>query len=99
VGGLTLETKCIFEYKPSPHFKLDVVYKMGGVLTGHYGVTRKFSQVQILAILQIFTIFNFITRISTNDHAPYDFKMVSTKIQRALQHGSDVKSMQQLLGT
>jgi len=26
-------------YKPSPHFRLDVVYKMGGVLTGHYGNT------------------------------------------------------------
>ena len=35
-GGLILETNCIFEYKPSPHFRLDVVYKMGGVLTGHY---------------------------------------------------------------
>ena len=31
------ETNCIFEYKPSSHFRLDVVYKMGGVLTGHYG--------------------------------------------------------------
>ena len=38
VGGLIFETKCIFEYKPSPHFRLDVVYKMGGVLTGHYGI-------------------------------------------------------------
>ena len=38
-GGLILETNCIFEYKPSPHFRLDVVYKMGGVLTGHYGIT------------------------------------------------------------
>ena len=37
-GGLIFETNCIFEYKPSPHFRLDVVYKMGGgVLTGHYG--------------------------------------------------------------
>ena len=36
------ETNCIFEYKPSPHFRLDVVYKMGGggVLTGHYGIYR-----------------------------------------------------------
>ena len=37
-GGLIFETNCIFEYKPSPHFRLDVVYKMGGVLTGHYGI-------------------------------------------------------------
>ena len=37
-GGLILETICIFEYKPPLHFRLDVVYKMGGgVLTGHYG--------------------------------------------------------------
>ena len=36
-GGLIFETNCIFEYKPSPHFRLDVVYKMGGVLMGHYG--------------------------------------------------------------
>ena len=37
-GGLIFETNCIFEYKPSPHFRLDVAYKMGGgVLTGHYG--------------------------------------------------------------
>ena len=42
-GGLIFETNCIFEYKPSPHFRLDVVYKMGGggggVLTGHYGIS------------------------------------------------------------
>ena len=37
-GGLIFETNCIVEYKPSPHFRLDVVYKMGGVLTGHYGI-------------------------------------------------------------
>ena len=46
-GGLIFETNCIFEYKPSPHFRLDVVYKMGGVLTGHYGINsvyRKLSQ-------------------------------------------------------
>ena len=36
-GGLIYETNYIFEYKPSPHFRLDVVYKMGGVLMGHYG--------------------------------------------------------------
>jgi len=36
-GGLILETNCIFEYKPPLHFRLDVVYKMGGVLTEHYG--------------------------------------------------------------
>ena len=29
-GWLMFETNCIFEYKPSPHFRLDVVYKMGG---------------------------------------------------------------------
>ena len=29
-GGLIFETNCIFEYKPSPHFRLDVVYKIGG---------------------------------------------------------------------
>jgi len=29
-GGLILETNCIFEYKPPQHFRLDVVYKMGG---------------------------------------------------------------------
>ena len=29
-GGLIFETNYIFEYKPSPHFRLDVVYKMGG---------------------------------------------------------------------
>ena len=28
------ETNCIFEYKPSPHFRLDVVYKMGGRING-----------------------------------------------------------------
>ena len=43
-GGVIFETNSIFEYKPSPHFRLDVVYKIGGgggggggVLTGHYG--------------------------------------------------------------
>jgi len=30
LGGLILETNCIFEYKPPSHFRLDVVYKMGG---------------------------------------------------------------------
>ena len=43
-GGLVFETNCMFEYKPSPHFRLDVVYKMGGggggVLTGHYGTWK-----------------------------------------------------------
>ena len=45
-GGLIFETNCIFEYKPSPHFRLDVVYKMGGggggggVLTGHYSINK-----------------------------------------------------------
>jgi len=29
-GKLILETNCIFEYKPFLHFRLDVVYKMGG---------------------------------------------------------------------
>ena len=33
-GGLIFETNCIFEYKPSPHFRLDVVYKMGGRING-----------------------------------------------------------------
>ena len=33
-GGLIFETNCIFEYKPSPHFRLDVVYKMGGHING-----------------------------------------------------------------
>ena len=33
-GGLILETNCILEYKPSPHFRLDVVYKMGGRING-----------------------------------------------------------------
>ena len=35
VGGrLIFETNCIFEYKPSPHFRLDVVYKIGGRING-----------------------------------------------------------------
>jgi len=34
LGGLILETKCIFEYKPSPYFRPDVVYKMGGRING-----------------------------------------------------------------
>ena len=33
-GGLILETNCIFEYKPSPHFRLNVVYTMGGHIDG-----------------------------------------------------------------
>ena len=33
-GGLIFETNCIFEYKPSHHFRLDVVYKMGGRING-----------------------------------------------------------------
>ena len=33
-GGLIFKTNCIFEYKPSPHFRLDVVYKMGGRING-----------------------------------------------------------------
>ena len=33
-GGLIFETNCIFEYKPSPHFRLDVVYKVGGRING-----------------------------------------------------------------
>ena len=36
-GGLILETNCIFEYTPHLHFRLDVVYKMGGRINGHYG--------------------------------------------------------------
>ena len=32
--GLIFETNCIFEYKPSPHFRLDVAYKMGGRING-----------------------------------------------------------------
>ena len=39
-GGLIFETNCIFEYKPSPHFRLDVVYKMGGHINGHYGIMK-----------------------------------------------------------
>ena len=33
-GGVIFETNCIFEYKPSPHFRLDVVYEMGGPIDG-----------------------------------------------------------------
>jgi len=33
-GGLILETNCIFKYKPPFHFRLDVVYKMGGRVNG-----------------------------------------------------------------
>ena len=33
-GGLIFEANCIFGYKPSPHFRLDVVYKMGGRING-----------------------------------------------------------------
>ena len=40
------ETNCIFEYKPSPHFRLDVVYKMGG--RGHYG-NRNYQGIEISA--------------------------------------------------
>jgi len=36
-GGDILETNCKFEYKPLSHFRLDVLYKIGGVLMGHYG--------------------------------------------------------------
>ena len=53
-GRLIFETNCIFEYKPSPHFRLDVVYKIGGggggggVLTGHYGTLYEASEGPIL---------------------------------------------------
>ena len=40
-GGLIFETNCIFEYKPSPHFWLDVVYKMGGRING----TLRYKQI------------------------------------------------------
>ena len=40
-GGLIFETNCIFEYKPSPHFRLDVVHKMEGHINGHYGSIKK----------------------------------------------------------
>ena len=33
-GGLIVETNCILEYKPPPHFRRDVVYKMGGRING-----------------------------------------------------------------
>jgi len=33
-GGLILETNYIFEYKPHLHFRLDVVYKIGGCING-----------------------------------------------------------------
>ena len=39
LGGLIVETNCILEYKPPPHFRQVIVYKMGGVLAGHYGST------------------------------------------------------------
>ena len=36
--GRIIETNCIVENTPPPHFALDVVHKMGeGVLTGDYG--------------------------------------------------------------
>jgi len=31
---LILKTNCIFKYKPPFHFRLDVVYKMGGIFNG-----------------------------------------------------------------
>ena len=41
-GGLIFETNCIFEYKPSPHFRLDVVYKMGGGGGGRINGTLRY---------------------------------------------------------
>ena len=34
--GRIIETNCILENTPHPLFGLDVVYKIGGVLMGHY---------------------------------------------------------------
>ena len=47
-GGLIFETNCIFEYKPSPHFRLDVVYKMGGRINGTLRYTYKEKQMELL---------------------------------------------------
>ena len=39
LGGLIFETNCIFEYKPSPHFRLDVSYSMG--TSPHQGLINR----------------------------------------------------------
>ena len=44
LGKLIFETNCIFEYKPSPHFRLDVVYKMGGGGGGRINGTLRYIQ-------------------------------------------------------
>ena len=63
-GGLIVETNCILEYKPRPHFRRDVVYKMGGRINGtlrymwqswveikHYSVAY-FDRVTAFKVLQ-----------------------------------------------
>ena len=32
--GCIIETICVFENTPPPHFGLDVVYKIGGLING-----------------------------------------------------------------
>ena len=64
-GGLIFETNCIFEYKPPPHFRLDVVYKMGGRINGilryflhwgecviHFVALLRESMLRSIALLQ-----------------------------------------------
>ena len=36
--GRRIETNCVLKNTPPPLFWLEVVYKVGGVLTGHYGI-------------------------------------------------------------
>ena len=48
-GGLIFETNCIFEYKPSPHFRLDVVYKMEGRIKG----TLRYLEYAIMKFLNV----------------------------------------------
>ena len=47
-GGLILETNCILEYKPPLHFRLDVVYKVGGWLIFEYAISLEYKSPQSL---------------------------------------------------
>ena len=42
-GGLYSRLIGYLNISPPLHFRLDVVYKMGGVLTGHYGICTYLS--------------------------------------------------------
>ena len=48
--GRIVEANCILESTPSPHFGLDVVYKMGGRINGTLGTCMSYGEKSGVAI-------------------------------------------------